>query len=164
MVLDKPVFGFGLNTFVYHLPDYAPYSTQRMYDLFGEMWPVVHNGYMLVWSEQGTVGFLVYLGLHASILAYAVRNLAFRGLSSKVYMISLGAACGVVAIMVDGLSSFYVRVPAPARTFWMVLALIVAAYYWNLRNDALRQRIATARAANLPAPGPDQGPQPAGAD
>ncbi|HST02106.1 MAG TPA: O-antigen ligase family protein, partial [Usitatibacter sp.] len=132
MVQDKPIFGFGLNSFVYHLPDYAPYSTQRMYDLFGEMWPAVHNGYMLVWSEQGTVGFFIYLCLHASVLAYAIRNLAFRGLSSKIYMISLGGACGVVAIMVDGLSSFYLRVPAPARTFWMVLALIVAAYYWNV--------------------------------
>jgi len=165
MVVDRPVFGFGLNSFVYHLPDYAPYSTQKMYDLFGEMWPAVHNGYMLVWSEQGTVGFLFYLCLHASIFMYAIRSLAFRGLSSKIYMISLGGACGVVAIMVDGLSSFYLRVPAPARTFWMVVALIVAAYYWNVRNHALRERLATARTASLPpAPGVDLGPQPAAGD
>jgi putative inorganic carbon (hco3(-)) transporter len=147
MVKDKPVWGFGLNSFVYHLADYAPYSSQRMYDLFGEMWPAVHNGYMLVWTEQGTVGLVFYLGLHAAIFAYAIRNLAFRGLSQKLYMISLGGACGVVAIMVDGMSSFYLRVPAPARTFWMVVALIVAAYYWNVRNGELRRQIAVSNAA-----------------
>jgi len=40
---------------------------------------------------------------------------------------------------VDGLGSFYQRVPAPARVFWIVVGLVVAAHYWNLRNDALRR-------------------------
>lgn len=165
MVQDRPVWGFGLNSFVYHLEDYAPYSPQRMFELFGDMLPAVHNTYMLVWSEQGTVGLLVFLGMHAAVLGYAVRNLAFRGLSQTVYMVNIGAACGVVAVMIDGLASFYLRVPAPARTFFIVMGLIVAAYYWNVRNRELRVRLASGEAAagEAPAVAPPS-PRPAMAD
>ena len=138
MVTDKPVLGFGLNTFVYHLHEYAPYTAPRMYELFGDLWPAVHNTYMLVWSEQGTVGLLIFLALHAQIFWIAIKTLRYPHLSEKVYMLSLGAACGVLALLVDGFSSFYVRIAAPARTFWVVVGLLVAAYYWHVRNDAVR--------------------------
>ena len=156
MVQDQPVLGFGLNTFVYHLSDYAPYTIPRMYELFGDMWPVVHNTYMLVWSEQGTLGFALFLGLHASILWLAIKNLRYRHLSEKMYMLSLGAALGVIAIMVDGLSSFYLRVASPARVFWIVVALIVAANYWNQRNEALRRALL----AGVSEPQPQSPPEP----
>jgi putative inorganic carbon (hco3(-)) transporter len=159
MVMDRPVWGFGLNSFVYHLEDYAPYSPQRMFELFGDMLPAVHNTYMLVWSEQGTVGLFFFIGMNAAILGYAVRNLAFRGLSQKVYMTSIGAACGVVAIMVDGLASFYLRVPAPARTFFIVMGLVVAAYYWNVRNRDFRERLAASASAPPPGEAPPPSPE-----
>jgi hypothetical protein len=53
-------------------------------------------------------------------------------------MANLGAACGVIAIMVDGLASFFTRVPAQGRMFWIVAAIIIAADRWNRRNRALR--------------------------
>lgn len=145
MVVDKPVFGFGLNSFVYHLGEYGPYSTARMYELFGDMLPAVHNTYMLVWSEQGTVGLALFLGLHAHLFWIAIKSIRYFGLSEKVSMVSLAAACGILAILVDGLSSFYVRIHAPARTFWVVAGLLVAAYHWNVRNDRLRREAARAR-------------------
>jgi O-antigen ligase len=145
MVVDKPVLGFGLNSFVYHLGDYAPYSTARMYELFGDMLPAVHNTYMLVWSEQGTIGLAIFLGMHAHIFWIAIKSLRYTGLSDKVTMVGLAGACGVLAILVDGLSSFYVRIHAPARTFWVVVGLVVAAYYWNVRNNELRRNAAAAR-------------------
>ena len=151
MVSDKPIEGFGLNTFVYHLHQYAPYSAGRMYELFGDLWPAVHNTYMLVWSEQGTIGLFVFLALHAHIFWIAIKTLRYPGLSEKVYLLSLGAMCGVLAIMVDGFSSFYVRIAAPARTFWVVVGLLVAAYYWHVRNDALRS---AARSPPVPDPTP----------
>jgi putative inorganic carbon (hco3(-)) transporter len=140
MVTDRPILGFGLNTFVYQLQQYAPYTAPRMYELFGDLWPAVHNTYMLVWSEQGTIGLFIFLALHAQIFWIAIKTLRYPHLSEKVYMVSIGAACGVLAILVDGFSSFYVRIASPARTFWVVVGLLVAAYYWHVRNDAARAR------------------------
>lgn len=140
MVLEKPIFGFGLNSFVYNVVPYAPYSVPKMFDMFGEHFPVVHNIYMIVWSEQGTVGLLLFLGLHVNLAWIAVANLR-NAVSDKVYMASLGALCGMVAVMVDGMASFYLRVPASARTFFIVVALIVAARYWN--NAQIAARAAT---------------------
>lgn len=142
MVQANPVLGVGLNTFDYHLADYGPFTIPRMYELFGEILPVVHNIYMIIWSEQGTVGFLLFLGMHANILWIAIKNLRYRGLSDRVYLISLAAACGVLAIMVDGLSSFFIKVQAFGRVFWIVVGLIVAAHYWSLRSEALRRESA----------------------
>ncbi len=138
MVQAKPVLGLGLNSFIYNLQDYAPYSVPKLYDLFGEVFPVVHNTYMLVWAEQGTIGLLLFLGMHANILWIAVRNLRFRGLNERIYLISIASACGVLAIMVDYLSSFFIRVQAFGRVYWIVVGLLVATRYWNLSNSTVR--------------------------
>ncbi len=140
MVQANPVLGIGLNSFIYHLPDFAPYSVPRLYELFGEVFPVVHNTYMIVWSEQGTLGLLLFLAMHANILWIAVKNLSYRGLSDRIYLISIASACGVLAIMVDYLSSFFIRVQAFGRVYWIVVGLLVATHYWNKRNVGLQRQ------------------------
>jgi O-antigen ligase len=153
MVAANPLLGVGLNTFDFHIDDYGPYSYARLYDVFGEMFPVVHNIYMIVWSEQGTIGLVAFLAMHASILLIAARNLGYRGLSDRIYMISLGAACGVLGLMLDGFSSFFIKVETFGRIFWIFVGLIVAAHYWNVRNRPLR-------GGGLPAaPGAGKAPQ-----
>ena len=138
MIQAKPVLGFGLNSFSFQLEGYAPYSVDRMVKLFGPVWPVVHNSYFLVWAEQGTIGLILFLGLHFHLLWLAWRNTQF-GLSDKVTMLNVGLLAAIVAIMVDGLGSFYIRVPGPARIFWIVAGLIVASHYWNVRNLSMRR-------------------------
>ena len=48
--------------------------------------------------------------------------------------VNMGAFCGIVSLLVDGMASFFIRVPAPNRVFWIVVALIVGINYWNKRN------------------------------
>lgn len=138
MIQDRPVLGFGLNSFSYQIVDFSPYSVGKMIELFGPVWPVVHNIYFLVWSEQGTIGIVLFLALHVHVIWLAFQNGRYMH-SSRISMTSVGAVCGVVAIMVDGMGSFYQRVPAPDRTFWIVVGLIVAAHYWNVNNGPLRR-------------------------
>ncbi len=135
MVEANPILGVGLNTFDYHIVDYGPYSFEKLYAVFGEMFPVVHNIYMIIWSEQGTVGLLLFLAMHASILWIAAKNLRYRGLSDRIYMVSLGAGCAMLGIMLDGFSSFFMKVETFGRIYWLFVGLIVAAHYWNVRND-----------------------------
>ena len=138
MVLDKPILGHGINSFSYNVAPYAPYSVTKMFDMFGEHFPVVHNIYMLVWAEQGTLGLLLFLGFHAHLAWIAIGNMR-QAVSDKVYMVSLGCFCGMVSLLVDGLASFYIKVPASGRTFFILAGLIVAARYWNRAQLAARR-------------------------
>lgn len=157
MVQAKPLLGFGLNSFSYQLEPYSPYGAARMIELFGPVWPVVHNTYFLVWTEQGTVGLLLFLGLSFHLLWLAWRN-ARIGISEKIRMLNIGAFCAFVALMVDGMGSFYLRIPAPARLFWILAGLVVASHYWNLRNLQWR-RDQTGHAGGRPHTGGDDPPR-----
>ncbi len=140
MVRDYPVFGIGLNTFVAHFPDYAvPPGPEAVTAKYGELWPVVHNSYLVTWSQQGTLGFALLLGLYASILWAGVRT-ARHLLDDRLYAINLGATCGIVAIMVDGMSSFFIDEAASERVFFMVAGLIFALHYWTVANRPLHAR------------------------
>jgi O-antigen ligase len=55
MVRDHPFFGVGANNFVLALPDYAG-------NQFSAAWlAVVHNRYLLVWSQAGTAALIAFL-------------------------------------------------------------------------------------------------------
>lgn len=150
MVQDRPLLGHGLNTFSYQSAEHVPYSIPRMIELFGSTWPVVHNVYALVWAEQGTVGFLLFVGFMLHLIWLGLRHLR-RCTGLNVYMAGIGAFCAVVAVTVDGLASYYLRVPAPARVFWIMAAILVASVYWSAANAPRR------RAAPDPTPPADPG-------
>lgn len=138
MIQDKPLLGWGLNSFSYQLEPYSPYSTAHMIKTFGPVWPVVHNTYALIWAEQGTVGLVLFLGFNVHLLWLAWRNTRW-GLSDHITMLNVGLFGAVVALMVDGLGSFYLRVPAPSKVFWVLAGLIVASHYWNVRTFVWRR-------------------------
>lgn len=55
MIRDHPLFGVGVNNFVFHLSDYVTAE-------FATLWvTTVHNKYLLVWAESGLLGLLTFL-------------------------------------------------------------------------------------------------------
>ena len=134
MIQEKPVFGFGLNTYVF---SQAPYtkegSNEGLQKKHGDYWPVVHNTYAITWAEQGTVGIVIFLILHGHILWVGVTNL--RTKNDVAFAVNAGAMSGVVAVMIDGMASFFLRVPDCARMFWIAVSLIYAVRYWRLLNE-----------------------------
>ena len=136
MALDKPVFGHGLNSFVWFMPPYTPEKTYiGLIRKYGsqEVLPVVHNIYLLVWAEQGTLGLIVYLAFYFHLM-----RIAWRGLSayqqSFLAMVNLGCLIGLLALAVDGLASFFIRNDNCGRVFFLVAALVVAIQYWHKNN------------------------------
>lgn len=131
MVLDHPVLGIGLNSFVYHLPGRTPYGDAAELTMrFGEVWPVVHDIYLLIWAEQGTLGFACFVAMLLVLLRTGWRN-AWRVTDPTLHAISIGCLAGICANIVDGFGSFFLRNPACARVFWIVAAIMVAIRYWN---------------------------------
>ena len=135
MVQARPLFGFGLNTFVHQFAPYSPYSFAALVEEFGSSFPTVHNIYMLIWAEQGTLGLLLFVGFTAQLFRIGLGNMRAAS-SDKLFMLNVGALCGLLAVAIDGMSSYFIRVPACGRTYFMVAALVVAIRYWNQRNVA----------------------------
>ncbi|HEY1384573.1 MAG TPA: O-antigen ligase family protein [Dongiaceae bacterium] len=154
MITDNPIFGLGLNTFVAHLPLYAdPPGPEQVTLKYGPNWPVVHDSYLITWTEQGTVGFVLLVGLYLCILWRGFCT-ARRVLDDRISALALGATCGIIGIMVDGIGSFFVAEPAGARVFWLVVGTIMGLDYWTRANYELRGRqlrAAPAQPARVPA-------------
>jgi len=134
MVLAKPVLGFGLNSFVWAAPPYTKYgSYQKVIDNFGDDLPVVHNIYLVVWAEQGTIGLLLFLAFNYHLMLIAWRGVVHYP-HSFLAMVNLGALAGMLALMSDGMASFFIRSGNCARIFFVVAALIVACQMWHKNN------------------------------
>ena len=138
MIKTDWLAGIGLNTFVFQLPNNTPYGgADSLTERFGQSWPVVHNIYLLIWSEMGTFGFVAFMYTMIVLFFIAYDNLRYV-LDPYVYALSLGAAGGLGAVMLDGLASCFMRNPQCGRMFWIVAAVLVACHVWNKRNARLR--------------------------
>jgi O-antigen ligase len=131
MVEEHPLLGFGLNTFIYNLPGRTRFGGVEVLNFeFGSEWPVVHNIYLIIWSEQGTIGFLFFLGLNLYLLRTGFRSLRQTG-EDTLFTLAAGCLSGLVAIINDGFASFFLRVPPGGRVFSVVAAMIVAIDCYN---------------------------------
>ena len=62
MVEDNPVFGVGLRNFQPRYLDYAMVAPDARVTTY-----VAHNSYFQIWAENGSLAFLIYMGLLASV-------------------------------------------------------------------------------------------------
>lgn len=134
MVRDHPLMGVGLNSFVLHLPGRTIHGgPEGLTRSFGANWPVVHDIYLLIWAEQGTIGFACFLFLLFGLLRTAWRN-ARHCADPLLFALNAGALAGLCANLLDGFGSFFLRQMPGARLFWIFAAIIVAIQVWQRRN------------------------------
>jgi O-antigen ligase len=144
MVKDKPIFGHGLNQYIYQMAPYTKYGDLTgLHKAYGKLLPVVHNNYMIVWSEQGTLGLVAFLALQFQVVRVGLRNLRVR--HETLFALSVGCLCGLGAMMLDWVTSFSLRLDAPTRMYWVAIAVICAIDYWWHENGST-----PGRAADLP--------------
>ena len=139
MVKAEPFLGVGLNTFIFEMAPYSDYgSLGAIVAKFGpeQYLPVVHNIYLLVWSEQGTLGLIFLLGLKGYLFLLAWRNTK-HFYNESLYTINIGCLAGLLALSADGMVSFFIRQDAPGRVFAIVAGLVVAIHYWRRENGHL---------------------------
>ncbi|MEM9422008.1 MAG: O-antigen ligase family protein [Pseudomonadota bacterium] len=134
MVKENPITGVGLNSFVFRLPGNNPYGgVVELNQRFGENWPVVHNIYLIFWSELGTFGLVALVGTFLGLILMGMMAIR-RVKQPMVHAMIVGGIGGTSAIALDGMASFFIRNPACGRIFWIVAALIVAGVYWERAN------------------------------
>lgn len=123
MLADKPVTGFGPNSFYHH---YRPYTVRRF-----ETWvsdnpehSTVHNYFLLTALEQGVAGLVLFCLLFFGMLLYAQR--LYHRLTDNFYkMIAL--TVGVILIMtgVINFMSDMIETDKIGSIFWLCLGMII---------------------------------------
>ncbi len=141
MIRAKPVFGWGLNSYVFAAPPFTKYGARGARLRYENWLPPVHNIYLLWWAETGIVGLALHLGMWGMILWFGVRNLRAR----DDWMFAINAAClaAMFALMIDGMFSFTLRINSVLRLFWVLSGLILAIHYWRMAHEPVVRRRAT---------------------
>jgi O-antigen ligase len=92
VIADNPILGVGANNLPIRLDDYAGL------EMSGEWLYAVHNKYLLVWAEQGTLGLLAYLAFLLATLRNAWR--CWKRSHSTLSPLALGLMAGLIGFMV----------------------------------------------------------------
>ena len=117
MIEAHPLIGIGLNNYNEVMMEYVPLVFS------GEWQYLIHNKYVLIWSETGTLGFIIYLLFIITIY----RNIIYfiSNQSSNISLIGISILCSLIAFNLHMLFESYAG-GAITFQFWFVCGLAVA--------------------------------------
>jgi O-antigen ligase len=123
MLADKPVTGFGPNSFYLH---YRPYTVNRF-----ETWvsnnpehSTVHNYFILVALEQGVIGLFLFCTLYFGMLLHIQR--LYHRFQSRFYRL-VTLTTGIVLVMIGVINSMsdMIETDKIGSLFWLCLGMII---------------------------------------
>ena len=123
MLADKPLTGFGPNSFYLH---YRPYTVNSF-----KTWvsnnpehSTVHNYFILVALEQGVMGLVLFCFLYFGMLLHAQR--LYHQLQSRFYR-TIALTTGIVLSMIGVINfmSDMIETDKIGSLFWLCLGMIV---------------------------------------
>ena len=129
---ERPLAGFGAGTFETTFQRFPGSDVRANFDH-------AHNDYLQFLIEFGVVGTLL-LGLFVMIaLAYAVRAMAHHEALFQSG-VGLGAAMGIVALLIHSWADFNLQIPANAATFITLCAIAVLANHDRITFSTTTER------------------------
>ena len=153
LVEVKPIFGWGLNSYVFAVPPFTRFGARGARELYekarfggAQFVPAVHNGYLTWLAEIGIVGLALHLAMFASLILTGFRNMRVR--NEYLYVINVACIASLFAILVDLNFANALRQGSILREFWVLAALICGVHYWRLRNEPQVQRPVAAKPAS----------------
>jgi O-antigen ligase len=123
MLAQKPITGFGPNTFYLH---YRPYTVSSF-----ETWvsdnkehSTVHNYFILVALEQGVIGLLLFCALYFGMLLQLQK--LYHRLQSRFYR-TIALTTGIVLIMIGVINcmSDMIETDKIGSLFWLCLGMTI---------------------------------------
>jgi O-antigen ligase/tetratricopeptide (TPR) repeat protein len=123
---NYPLLGTGFGTFADVYPQVQTVTTRRLVDH-------AHNDYVELAVEGGAVGTLLaaWFLLEVLLRSYLASRQRRHPLSFHLW---LGAAAGVISLLLHGMTDFNLQIPANALCFFVLLALVVAAAHTRSRQ------------------------------
>jgi O-antigen ligase len=115
---DHLIGGVGLNNFTVYFPQYDPHMADTMMQI-DDMLTVVHNVYLLVWVEVGTVGFAAYALFFLGVFWLGGKSL--NGMTMQNRALALGILAGVLGAMMFDLTeiSLWLEIMMYSLAFWI---------------------------------------------
>jgi putative inorganic carbon (HCO3(-)) transporter len=122
LIMEKPWFGYGLETFMLVFKKYNQEYTEIFHDRV--IIDRAHNNYLDIAFAMGIPGLTAYLALLLSFMVYVWR--LFKGLQDRSHkMLALGILAGFCAYIINDMFIFSVVSVSP--TFWSLMGLTLAA-------------------------------------
>ncbi len=113
IVKDYPLNGTGAggwNALYHQYQDYLVWTTE------------VHNHFLQVWIEAGTIGFLTWISIIGVLLWYLIR--LKRRSERDEWVLIWGLASAVLALLAHSVIDFDLSIPAITIVLWSLLAMI----------------------------------------
>lgn len=123
MLAEKPITGFGPNSFYLH---YRPYTVTRFQTWVSDNpeHSTVHNYFILLALEQGLPGLLLFCLLFFSMLLQ-LQNL-YHQFQSRFYRnVSLATACVLVMMGVINSMSDMIETDKIGGLFWLCMGIVI---------------------------------------
>jgi O-antigen ligase len=125
MVRDNPVFGLGTGNYMIEYYNYLEHVPRLSRIMVG--W--LHNSYLLIWIENGTIGFLVFLAFMASV-GLGLVWVYLEAADKEIKIIALGLLTAFVGFAVE-----FAGIPAIGQEMgWIILSLSVALIALNRKE------------------------------
>jgi putative inorganic carbon (HCO3(-)) transporter len=128
MAQDNFALGVGLNNYTIAYPAYNPDFAAQLIEMEG-MLSVVHNVYLLVWAEVGSLGLAAFVLFLGGAMFIAWRSVGDLDKFGRCVM--LGFGCGLLAAMANDLTGL---------SLWIELDMFTLAFVFGML-PALRERI-----------------------
>ena len=132
MVGEKPLFGFGPNTFVKNYKSYTVNSFVT-YISRNEENSTVHNYFILLLAEQGIPGMLIFAFWVFVLLTYAER-IFHQQKTNKDKWIVMGALLCACVFLINNLFSDLLEANKLAPLFFIMAAILVN---WDIKSKQL---------------------------
>jgi O-antigen ligase len=126
MYLERPIAGWGVETFPALYPSYQTELHSRMRATRNVRTTHPHNEYLRVATELGAVGFVLFVGMISLALVYSYRALSETDLEFRLVAAALWAGLGAHCVQ-----AAFSRAPAQysfALGFWLLTGLLAAAH------------------------------------
>lgn len=133
MYRDNPVLGVGMGNYYARYKDF----TEKYKELdIGHDAYSVHNSYIKVAAETGTLGILSYISIYIVYFLYLV-ILYFKQENTIGKVIAAGIFVGSVTYMVQNLSNNLMFIPQLNIIFWLVGGLAIAFLHSNQERSLI---------------------------
>jgi O-antigen ligase len=116
MFLQKPLTGWGLGVFPEIYPQFRSFYTNLAIDK-------VHNDYLQLLVEMGTIGFFLMIWLLFAAYRAAIKKLRAWPTDIKADL-TLAAMLGISGILAHTFVDFNLQIPANAALFFVLCAII----------------------------------------
>lgn len=135
MIAGNPILGVGPGAYPFHLRQYATNNDSDW------LW-VVHNEYLLIWSERGLLGFLAWLAWLRSGLRQAVRATTVKARRFQAF--GIGCVAGIVGLLWEYMLNMWPPYSCYAL-LWCLLGVLVAGndIYANAQSSDQLETLAT---------------------